>query len=150
MGKRWVQIGRDGEPLARSEKKAKSYSRAEVESLIKKELRAHGIDPATVSEPKLGRITPKTVDEIEKDRSSRQAMLERDLRKQASTRRASGRTATVFEQSDGSTVDVGGDGSVTRLDLSQPVKRSRRGLFGEIIDARAAEPYTYRCRRNGR
>jgi hypothetical protein len=141
MGRRWVQIGRDGKPLARSEKKAKRYSRAEVEALIQKELRAHGIDPATVSEPKLGRITPKTADEIAQDRSSRQAMLERDLRKQASARRASGRTATVFEQTDGSTVDSDGHGSVTRLDLSQPVERSSRGLFGEVVDASPTEPY---------
>jgi hypothetical protein len=144
MGKRWVQIGKDGQPLARREKqrlvavdKAKRYSPFEVEQMVAKALTAAGVDPSKVSKG-VGRITPgarpirKTASAIEADRQ-RQRQLDSDLDRQAVAKRRSellsagdrlghmtareahvGRAAIDFERGD---PVAGGEGAVTRLDL---------------------------------
>jgi hypothetical protein len=105
----------------------------------------------------------KSAAAIERERVERQAELDHALERQraehirksearriemersAARSADAGRAATTFVGPDGSESSLANsDAPVTRLDLNQPVKRSRRGLFGEIVDAEPTRPYTPR------
>jgi hypothetical protein len=147
MGKRWVRIDKDGQPVARREQqrlavdKAKRYTRVEVEQMVAKALTAAGVDPTKVVAKSVGKITPgkrpvkKSAAAVEADRT-RQRQLNADLERQVMQKRrdqllsagdwlgrmtarpsGSGRAAVDFERGDHTT---GGEGAVTRLALDQP------------------------------
>jgi hypothetical protein len=171
MANKWVVIG--GDAVTKNEKQRR-YTRDEVEQRIAKALAAAGVNSASVG-PIVDRLLPdkpkavaKSAAQIQRERIDRQRELEADMERQRVDRlrmseqrrldleRSKARSADVARAAvtfvDGcgeSASDVGGP--VTRLDLSQPVaKRQRRGLFGEIVDEPATDPYTHRRRRYGR
>jgi hypothetical protein len=162
MSRKWVVIG--GTSVAKNQKKR--YTRNEVEQILRKAARAAGVAEAKIG-PTVQQILPeprkvsKSTSEIEAERRARHDELQHDLERQRQERLAkmrdgsdrlsrmlardadSARAPIIFAQPDGSESSYDGDGAVTRLDLhAEPVKRARRGLFGDVVDAGPTQPYT--------